>query len=98
MFGQNGFDRGRRTSENYVEDWRRDGITDWRVCCGLTIYDMLKPVDESLAIESIKLLAKSGGMKDFYEKYSKPLKAVVIVISDSVSKGERPDKSRQACC
>ena len=59
----------------------------------LTIYDMLKPVDESLAIESIKLLAKSGGMKDFYEKYSKPLKAVVIVISDSVSKGERPDKS-----
>jgi molybdenum cofactor biosynthesis protein MoaC len=59
----------------------------------LTIYDMLKPIDESLVIESIKLLAKSGGMKDFYEKYSKPLKAVVIVISDSVSKGERLDKS-----
>jgi cyclic pyranopterin monophosphate synthase len=59
----------------------------------LTIYDMLKPVDESLVIESIKLLTKSGGMKDFYEKYTKPLKAVVIVISDSVSKGERPDKS-----
>jgi cyclic pyranopterin monophosphate synthase len=59
----------------------------------LTIYDMLKPVDESLVIESIKLLAKSGGMKDFHEKYTKPLKAVVIVISDSVSKGERPDKS-----
>ena len=59
----------------------------------LTIYDMLKPIDESLVIESIKLLAKSGGMKDFYEKYSKPLKAVVIVISDSVSKGERRDKS-----
>jgi cyclic pyranopterin phosphate synthase len=59
----------------------------------LTIYDMLKPVDETLAIESVKLLAKSGGMKDFYEKYNKPLKAVVIVISDSVSKGERSDKS-----
>jgi cyclic pyranopterin monophosphate synthase len=59
----------------------------------LTIYDMLKPVDESLAIKSVKLLAKSGGMKDFYEKYTKPLKAVVIVISDSVSKGERSDKS-----
>ena len=59
----------------------------------LTIYDMLKPVDESLAIKSVKLLAKSGGMKDFYEKYSKPLKASVIVISDSVSKGERSDKS-----
>ena len=59
----------------------------------LTIYDMLKPIDESLEIESIKLLAKSGGMKDFYEKYTKPLKAVVIVISDSVSRGERSDKS-----
>ena len=59
----------------------------------LTIYDMLKPVDESLAIKSVKLLAKSGGMKDFYERYSKPLKASVIVISDSVSKGERSDKS-----
>jgi cyclic pyranopterin monophosphate synthase len=59
----------------------------------LTIYDMLKPIDESMVIESIKLLAKSGGMKDFYEKYTLPLKAVVIVISDSVSKGERSDKS-----
>jgi len=59
----------------------------------LTIYDMLKPVDETLAIESIKLLSKSGGLKDFYEKYDKPLSAVVIVISDSVSKGERSDKS-----
>jgi cyclic pyranopterin monophosphate synthase len=59
----------------------------------LTIYDMLKPVDESLAIGSIKLLAKSGGIKDFYERYDKPLKAVVIVISDSVSKGNRVDKS-----
>ncbi|HYY40382.1 MAG TPA: molybdenum cofactor synthesis domain-containing protein, partial [Nitrososphaera sp.] len=55
--------------------------------------DMLKPVDETLAIESVKLLAKSGGIKDFYERYDKPLKAVVIVVSDSVSKGERPDKS-----
>src|SRR5918911_1963031 len=59
----------------------------------LTIYDMLKPVDEYLAIESVRLLAKSGGMKDFYERYDKPLKAVVIVISDSVSKGERQDQS-----
>lgn len=59
----------------------------------LTIYDMLKPIDESLVIESVKLLAKSGGMKDFHEKYSKPLRAAVIVIGDSVSKGERSDKS-----
>ena len=59
----------------------------------LTIYDMLKPVDETLVIESVKLLAKSGGMKGFYEDYDRSLKAAVIVVSDSVSKGERPDRS-----
>jgi cyclic pyranopterin phosphate synthase len=59
----------------------------------LTIYDMLKPVDETLMIESIMLLAKSGGTKDFYEDSNIPLKAVVLVISDSISKGERSDKS-----
>jgi cyclic pyranopterin monophosphate synthase len=59
----------------------------------LTIYDMLKPVDESLVIESVKLLAKSGGLKSFYEMYDRSLKAAVIVISDSVSKGKRHDKS-----
>lgn len=59
----------------------------------LTIYDMLKPVDETLVIESVKLLAKSGGMKGFYEDYDRSPKAAVIVVSDSVSKGERPDRS-----
>ena len=59
----------------------------------LTIYDMLKPVDETLVIESVKLLAKSGGMKGFYENYDRSLKAAVIVVSDSVSKGERTDRS-----
>jgi molybdenum cofactor synthesis domain-containing protein len=54
---------------------------------------MLKPVDETLVIESVKLLAKSGGMKDFYENYDRSLKAAVIVVSDSVSKGERTDRS-----
>src|SRR5215217_7846252 len=29
----------------------------------LTIYDMLKPIDESLSIESVKLLEKQGGTK-----------------------------------
>jgi cyclic pyranopterin monophosphate synthase len=70
----------------------------------LTIYDMLKPVDDTLAIESARLLAKSGGMKDFFneeKKYDsnndqlkkKSSEAVVIVVSDSVSKGERSDRS-----
>lgn len=59
----------------------------------LTIYDMLKPVDETLVIESVKLLAKSGGMKGFYENYDKSLKAAVIVVSDSVSRMKLHDRS-----
>lgn len=59
----------------------------------LTIYDMLKPIDENLSIESIKLIKKTGGLKSFREKYNRELSAAVIVISDSTFKGHRTDKS-----
>ncbi len=49
----------------------------------LTIYDMLKPMDESLTIESVKVLEKHGGIGDFYETNTRKLNAVVIVVSDS---------------
>ena len=57
----------------------------------LTIYDMLKPVDEMLSIESVKLLKKSGGLRTFYESPGVPLKAAVLVTSDS--RGEKEDRS-----
>jgi cyclic pyranopterin phosphate synthase len=57
----------------------------------LTIYDMLKPVDELLSIESVKLLKKSGGLRTFYESSNVPLKAAVLVTSDS--RGEKEDTS-----
>lgn len=57
----------------------------------LTIYDMLKPIDESLSIESIRLIEKKGGKKDFYENYSRRLKAAVLVTSDS--RGKKEDQS-----
>jgi cyclic pyranopterin phosphate synthase len=59
----------------------------------LTIYDMLKPVDDSLIIESVRLVNKSGGIKDFYERFDKKLRSAVLVISDSVSRAERADRS-----
>jgi molybdenum cofactor biosynthesis protein MoaC len=63
-------------------------------CIGvLTIYDMLKPIDNSLSITSVKLLQKSGGMKDLEIKEKINIKAVVIVVSDSVAGGRRKDKS-----
>jgi cyclic pyranopterin monophosphate synthase len=63
-------------------------------CIGvLTIYDMLKPVDNSLSIGSIKILNKFGGLGDFGSKQVKKNRAAVIVISDSVAAGKRIDKS-----
>jgi cyclic pyranopterin monophosphate synthase len=63
-------------------------------CIGvLTIYDMLKPIDNSLSITSVKLLQKSGGMKDLEIKEKINIKAVVIVVSDSVADGRRKDRS-----
>jgi molybdenum cofactor biosynthesis protein MoaC len=59
----------------------------------LTVYDMLKPLDKELVIEKIVLLEKKGGKSDFQDKFSKPLKTGVLVISDSTFKGKRKDKS-----
>jgi cyclic pyranopterin monophosphate synthase len=57
----------------------------------LTIYDMLKPVDESLSIESLKLIDKQGGTKDPIFNTSQRLTAAVLVTSDS--RGYNEDKS-----
>jgi molybdenum cofactor biosynthesis protein MoaC len=59
----------------------------------LTVYDMLKPLDKGLIIEKIVLLEKKGGKSDFQDRFSKPLKTGVLVISDSTFKGKRKDKS-----
>jgi cyclic pyranopterin monophosphate synthase len=59
----------------------------------LTIYDMLKPIDDNLSVELVKLLEKSGGIKHSEETKEKKLRAAVLVIGDSTSKGTREDKS-----
>ncbi len=59
----------------------------------LTIYDMLKPVDETIEILYTKLLQKTGGKTSFKEKIPPNFKAAVIVTSDSTSKGVRLDQS-----
>ncbi|MGA7368312.1 MAG: bifunctional molybdenum cofactor biosynthesis protein MoaC/MoaB [Nitrososphaeraceae archaeon] len=54
----------------------------------LTIYDMLKPVDDNLEIESIKLVEKTGGLNSFFQIYDKTLRAAILVLSDSRSQNE----------
>ena len=63
-------------------------------CIGaLTIYDMLKPIDNTLFISSVKLVEKSGGIAQFKIKDRNKIRAGVIVVSDSVAAGRRADKS-----
>jgi cyclic pyranopterin monophosphate synthase len=57
----------------------------------ITIYDMLKPIDKGVSISNIRLLSKKGGKSDFKKQLKEGLKAVVVVCSDSVSKGIKED-------
>ncbi|MBI3194390.1 MAG: bifunctional molybdenum cofactor biosynthesis protein MoaC/MoaB [Ignavibacteriae bacterium] len=58
----------------------------------LTLYDMLKIIDEHMEIVSVKLLSKKGGKSDFKET-GEGLTAAVLVLSDTVSSGKGIDTS-----
>ena len=57
----------------------------------LTIYDMLKPLDKGIEILNIKLLEKKGGKSSYKDTQLPPIKAAVIVCSDSISAGKKVD-------
>ncbi len=59
----------------------------------LTIYDMAKALDESLEIANIRLLNKEGGKSSFINAAESPATAAVLVMSDSISAGEKSDQS-----
>jgi len=59
----------------------------------LTIYDMLKPLDKSVEISTIRLESKKGGKTDFKNEVTDSLRCAVIVCSDSVSAGVKQDTS-----
>ncbi|NUO19493.1 bifunctional molybdenum cofactor biosynthesis protein MoaC/MoaB [bacterium] len=59
----------------------------------LTVYDMLKMLDENMEILSIRLVKKRGGKSDFKEAFTPPLRAAVLVLSDSVAGGKKSDTS-----
>lgn len=59
----------------------------------LTMYDMLKPIDKSIEISTIKLISKEGGKSSFKNRFQSTIKAAVFVCSDSIFAGDKEDKS-----
>jgi cyclic pyranopterin monophosphate synthase len=59
----------------------------------LTVYDMLKPVDDGVEILETRLASKTGGKSSFVERVPEGFRAAVLVASDSTAAGRRQDKS-----
>lgn len=59
----------------------------------LVIYDMLKPIDKQVEIETIRLIEKQGGKSGNPKISVGHLKAAVVVCSDRVSTGTKEDVS-----
>lgn len=59
----------------------------------LTIYDMMKMVDAGMEIRGVRLLEKRGGKSDRRDVWPQPLRAGVLVMSDSIHAGLKGDAS-----
>jgi cyclic pyranopterin monophosphate synthase len=62
----------------------------------LTIYDMCKFCDETMAIESVRLLEKRGGKSDFHDAFKTPLRAGVLIVNDAIAAGRKDDEAGRA--
>ncbi len=59
----------------------------------LTLYDMMKMLDDEMEILGVKLISKKGGKSDFGNPDGQKLRAAVLVMSDSVASGKKEDVS-----
>lgn len=62
----------------------------------MNVYDMLKPLDAQTRVGSIELVEKRGGKSDFIDDFGRPLRAGVLVCSDSVASGGKADSAGKA--
>lgn len=57
----------------------------------LTMYDMLKPIDKHIEIQSIKLISKTGGKADKHLTLPNDFSCAVVVCSDTLYTGKSKD-------
>jgi molybdenum cofactor biosynthesis protein MoaC len=62
----------------------------------LNVYDMVKPVDPTAHISSVRLLKKSGGTSDFKHRGERELRAGILVVSDRTAAGKSQDRAGAA--
>ena len=62
----------------------------------LNVYDMVKPVDPTAHISSVRLLKKSGGASDFKHRGERELRAGILVVSDRTAAGKSQDRAGAA--
>lgn len=62
----------------------------------LVMYDMLKPIDKNVEIQSIRLQEKHGGKTDLTKFTGSTLKSAVVVCSDTAYRSEKEDTSGKA--
>jgi molybdenum cofactor biosynthesis protein MoaC len=65
----------------------------------ITLYDMLKPhAGTNIVIGDVKLIEKTGGKSQYLRYLTRPRKATVVLLSDSVSAGTNHDVSGTRAC
>lgn len=53
----------------------------------LTLYDMLKPIDDGIVIGDIRLVNKQGGKSDIKHAYPEDLSVAIVTVNDLVADG-----------
>lgn len=65
----------------------------------ITLYDMLKPhAGTNIVIGEVKLIEKTGGKSQYLRRLTRPRRATVVLLSDSVSAGTNQDVSGARAC